>query len=71
MVGFSMIHIRVFSVIPNTLPAFAWALLGLTCQRLLLQIQLRSRFTLQHIYSHAQNFGNECADHAAAQGAFG
>ena len=44
---------------------------GLTCQRLLLKIQLRMRFTMQHIYSHAQNLGNECADHAAALGAFG
>ena len=26
---------------------------------------------MQHIYSHAQNLGNECADHAAALGAFG
>ena len=29
--------------------------LGLTCQRLLLKNQLRLRFTLQHLYSHAQN----------------
>ena len=26
---------------------------------------------MQHIYSHAQNLGNECADHAAALGALG
>ena len=26
---------------------------------------------MQHIYSHAEKFGNECADHAAALGAFG
>ena len=26
--------------------------------------------TLQHIYSHAQNFGNECGDHAAVLGAY-
>ena len=43
----------------------------LTCQRLLLQVQLRLRLTMQHIYSHAQNPRNECADHAAALGAFG
>ena len=36
----------------------------LTSQRLLLQVQLRLRITVQHIYSHAQNLGNECADHA-------
>ena len=26
---------------------------------------------MQHVYSHAENLGNECADHAAALGAFG
>ena len=26
---------------------------------------------MQHIYSHAQNLGNECADHAAALGTYG
>ena len=26
---------------------------------------------MQHIYSRAQNLGNECAEHAAALGAFG
>ena len=25
---------------------------------------------MQHVYSHAQNIGNECADHAAALGTF-
>ena len=30
---------------------------SLTSKRLLLQVQLRPRFTLQHIYSHAQNPG--------------
>ena len=33
--------------------------------------QLRLRITMQHIYSHGQNVVNECADHAAALGAFG
>ena len=45
-------------------------LVGLTSQRLL-QAQLRLRITMQHIYSHGQNVGNECADHAAALGSFG
>ena len=44
--------------------------LGLSCQRLLLKVQHKLRFTLQHVYSHAENLGNECADHAAALGAF-
>ena len=26
---------------------------------------------MQHVYSHAENLGNECADHAAALGASG
>ena len=39
--------------------------------KLLLQIQLMLRFTMQHIYSHAQNLRNEFADHAAALGTFG
>ena len=45
--------------------------LALTCQQLLLKVQRRLRFTMQHVYSHAENLGNECADHAAALGAFG
>ena len=44
--------------------------LGLTREHLLLQIQSRLRLTMQHIYGHAQNLGNECADHAAALGTF-
>ena len=45
--------------------------LRLYCQKLLLKLQHRQRFTMQHVYSHAENLGNECADHAAALGAFG
>ena len=45
--------------------------LGLPCQRLLLKVQLRLRFTMQHVYSHAQNLGNDCADHAATLATFG
>ena len=45
--------------------------LGLSCQQILLKVQRKLRFTMQHVYSHAENLGNECADHAAAQGAFG
>ena len=32
---------------------------------------LRPRITMQHMFSHGQNVGNECADHAAALGALG
>ena len=45
--------------------------LGLSCQQLLLRVQHRLRFTMQHVKSHSENLGNECADHAAALGAFG
>ena len=45
--------------------------LGLSCEQLLLKIQLRLRFAMQHVHSHAENLGNEYADHAAALGTFG
>ena len=55
--------------------AYAWAhfslarthvQLGLSCQQPLLEVQYRL-----HVYSHSENLGNECVDHAAALGAFG
>ena len=49
------------SVCLGTVQTRANVELGLACQRLLLQIQLMLRFTRQHICSHAQNLGNECA----------
>ena len=55
----------------GTIRARTLVQLGLSCQRLLLKVQLGQRFTMQHVYSHAENLGNECADHAAALGAFG
>ena len=68
----------VSATIPGMLPAFAWGLSNhartspwSSSQRLLLQVQLRLRITMQHIYSHAQNLRNECADHAGALGAYG
>ena len=45
--------------------------LRLSCRQLLLKVQRRLRFTMQHVHSHAENLGNECADHAAALGAYG
>ena len=33
--------------------------------------QHRLRLTMQHVYGHGGNLGNECADHAAAFGTFG
>ena len=55
----------------GTIHARTHVQLGHSCQQLLLKVQRRLRFTMQHVYSHAENFGNECADHAAALGAFG
>ena len=34
-------------------------------------IQHGLRLTMQHVYGHDGNLGNECADHAAALGTFG
>ena len=56
------------SICLGTVQSRASVHLGLACQRLSLRIELRLRFTTQHIYSHAQNLGNECADHNAALG---
>ena len=55
----------------GTIHARSHVQLGLSCQQILLKIQRRLRYTMQLVYSHAENLGNECADHAAALGAFG
>ena len=44
---------------------------ALACQRSTLCVQHRLRLTMQHVYGHAGNLGNECADHAAALGSLG
>ena len=59
------------SICLGTVQSQANVPLRLACQRLLLQTQLRLRFAVQHICSHAQNLGNECADHAVALGTNG
>ena len=46
------------SICLGTVQSRANVPLGLTWQRLLLQTQLRLRFTLQHVHSHAQNLGD-------------
>ena len=33
--------------------------------------QRKLRLTMQHVYGHSGNLGNECADHAAALGTLG
>ena len=40
--------------------------LALACQRSMICTQHRLRLTMQHVYGHGGNLGNECADHAAA-----
>ena len=76
MARLPVIHSRVSSTIPNTRRACAWALsshertspLNSPANVFCLNIQIRLRFTVQHIYSHAQNLGNECAHNAAVLG---
>ena len=45
--------------------------LALACQQSVIRAEHRLRLTMQHVYGHGGNLGNECADHAAALGTFG
>ena len=40
--------------------------LALACQRSMIFAQRKLRLTMQHVYGHSGNLGNECADHAAS-----
>ena len=55
----------------GTVQAPSHVQLALDCQRSTLYAQHRLRLTMQHVYGHAGNLGNECADHAAALGSLG
>ena len=44
---------------------------ALACQRSMILAQRKRRLTMQHVYGHSGNLGNECADHAAALGTLG
>ena len=55
----------------GTIQARTHVQLALACQRSMLKVQYRLRFTMQHVYGHTGNLGHECADHAAALGALG
>ena len=55
----------------GTIQARTQVQLALACQRRTLCVQHRLRLTMQHVYGHGGNFGNECADHAAALGSLG
>ena len=55
----------------GTVQARTHVQLALACQQSMLKVQQRLRLTMQHVYGHTGNQGNECADHAAALGTFG
>ena len=55
----------------GTIQARTHVQLALACERSMLCAQHRLRLTMQHVYGHAGNLGNECADHAAALGSLG
>ena len=55
----------------NTIQARTHVQLALACQQSMLGVQHTLRFTMQHVYGHSGNLGNECADHAAALGTSG
>ena len=54
-----------------TIQACTHVQLALACQRSMPCAQHRLRLTIQHVYGHTRNLGNECADHAAALGSLG
>ena len=55
----------------GTIQARTHVQLALACQRSMLCAQHRLRLTVQHVYGHTGNLGNECDDHAAALGSLG
>ena len=55
----------------GTIQARTHVQLALACQRSMIFAQRKLRLTMQHVYGHGGNLGNECADHAAALGTFG
>ena len=55
----------------GTIQARTHVQLALACQQSMIRAQHRLRLTMQHVYGHGGNLGNECADHAAALGTFG
>ena len=55
----------------GTIQARTQVQLALVCQRSMIFAQRKLRLTMQHVYGHSGNLGNECTDHAAALGTFG
>ena len=54
----------------GTIQARTHVQLALACQRSMVFARRKLQLTMQHVYSHSGNLGNECADHAAALGTF-
>ena len=52
----------------GTIQARSHVQLAPACQHSMIRAQHRLRLTMQHLYGHSGNLGNECADHAAALG---
>ena len=55
----------------GTIQARTHVQLALARQQSMIRVQHRLRLTMQHVYGHSENLGNECADHAAALGTLG
>ena len=55
----------------GTIQARTHVQLALACQQSMINAQHRRSLTMQHVYGHCGNLGNECADHAFALGTFG
>ena len=52
----------------GTIQARTHVQLALACQRSMIFAQRKLRLTMQHVYGHSGNLGNESADDAAALG---
>ena len=59
------------SICLGTIQARTQVQLALACQQSMIRVQHGLRLTMQHVFGHGGNLGNECADHAAALGTFG
>ena len=50
----------------GTIQARTHVQLALACQQSMIRVQHRLRFTMQHVYGHSGNLGNESADHGSS-----
>ena len=64
-------YLHAAGVCLGTIHARTHVQLALACQRSMILAQRKLRLTMQHVYGHSGNLGNECADHAAALETFG